>query len=118
MMENPYTSFAPVGIKVTSGHAEARELLMTAMKPAPAKTIISELARLRQLTIARNSSQEDLRLVAAIYAEELSMFPADATIATLRAWPRKNKFWPTLAELLPEIRNACPWRMMLAEALP
>lgn len=115
--DNPFTTFKMVGIRLESGHTAARELLTAAMRPAPQKMLAQELSRLRVLTVARNMGQEDLKALVSIYLEELAAYPADATIATLRAWPRENKFWPTLAELIAKIRECCEWRVMLARAL-
>lgn len=87
------------------------------MTPAPQKAIAAELAKLRMLTISRNASENDLRATALAYLEALSEYPGDAVIATLRQWPHKSRFWPTLSELVDGIWSACQFRKMINDAL-
>jgi hypothetical protein len=80
--------------------AEAIQVATEALKPAPISIVIAELTRLRMLTASRDQSTNDLEFLFAIYADELKQFPCDAIKTVLREWPRRNRFWPTVAEII------------------
>lgn len=97
--------------------AEAIGTIEAALMPAPAKQIVAELTRLRQLTISRDRSTVDLELLLAAYADELRQYPGDAVTVVLREWPRSHRFWPSLAELVELLEPIVTPRRELLNAL-
>lgn len=97
--------------------AEAIGTIEAALIPAPAKQIVAELTRLRQLTISRDRSTVDLELLLAAYADELRQYPGDAVTVVLREWPRSHRFWPSLAELVELLEPIVRPRRELLNAL-
>lgn len=88
-----------------------------AFTPAPKSVIGSELTRLRLLTKARAESQDDTRLMAAAYAQEMSAYPADCVVWACRKWARTEKWWPAWSELKALLDRAVAERKALREVL-
>jgi hypothetical protein len=87
------------------------------LAPAGEAFVISELGRLRALTVSRDVGQ-DLALVFAAYADELTRYPADAVREVLRSWPKSGgKFWPSMAELEERLNVLVAPRQALRDAL-
>jgi len=86
------------------------------LRPIDERAVIVELGRLRSLTVSRDVGQ-DLTLVFAAYADELRRYPPDAVREVLRDWPRHNRFWPAVAELIERIKPLVEPRQSLREAL-
>jgi hypothetical protein len=92
----------------------AIELAEQMLRPAGEEILITELGRLRAMTVSRDVGQ-DLAMLFAIYADELRDYPADAIRDVLRAWPRAERFWPSAAELRERLdRLVKPRRALLA----
>lgn len=102
---------------VDGGLCLARECVEAAFQPMPVEDLVSELARLRTLTISRNMDGEDMTAMLSAYADALSCHPADCVRSVLRGWGRSNKFWPALAELENAIGAACSERRMIGRAV-
>jgi len=75
--------------------------------------LVQEVTRCLAVTVARERDQADLKAMLAVMAEELAEFPADVLRAELRSWARREKWWPTLAEL----RERCERAMRLRKSL-
>lgn len=95
----------------------AIEIAEAALRPATPQKILAELTRLRALTVSRDQATLDLELIAAAYTDELSRYPADAVVEVLRDWPRSNRFWPSMAELVGPLDRMTAPRKALWEAL-
>jgi len=93
------------------------DVIRIACTAAPRGEVLRALALMRSSTIARPSAETDTVLILAAYADELDEFPGDAVLAAIRAWPRNNKFWPALAELIETIGPFWEQRRWLAEAI-
>lgn len=92
----------------------AIELAEQMLRPAGEEILITELGRLRAMTVSRDVGQ-DLAMLFAIYADELRDYPADAIRGVMRAWPRGERFWPSAAELRERLdRLVKPRRALLA----
>ncbi len=119
--DDPQTTCELVGYSVYAERdeaiREAREVLEASMLPAPREVIIKELVRMRALSAVRASDTDDVAMILSAYAEALAEYPADATVAALRWWPRRNKWWPALAEIEQAIADRCIERQMLDKAL-
>ena len=72
-----------------------------------------ELARLKVLTVARATGQDDLVAQIAIYAEELTEYPIDVVRESCRWWAAREKWFPSWTEL----RDACEERVMKRRAI-
>src|SRR6185369_3447438 len=96
---------------------QARELVAVAMRPAPAKTIAAELARLVAVTKSRADSEDDQTLRFAAFREELAEFPRDVIASALRKIARRETFFPSLAEIRDQCQREFAHRQHLASAL-
>jgi len=104
----------------TPDDERAAEVVAHALRPAPPEMIVKELYRLRCVTAGRRGeSAEDLELTAAVWIEELSCYPADICVTTLREWPRRQsgKWWPTWHELVRILDARFSYRRSIAQAL-
>lgn len=82
------------------------------MAPAPAETILKELARLELMIVPRKDGGDD-NARRSVYADALRAYPADAAVLALRSvW----KFWPAWAELQERVERLCHRRRRLLEA--
>ena len=75
-----------------------------------------ELTKCLLVTKSRAKPDEDITLFVAAMTEELSAYPLDLVASSLREWSRKEKFWPSLAEILGPIKREMGWRMSLEKA--
>ncbi len=87
-----------------------------ALLPATEGEIVRELGRLRALTVSRDIGS-DVSLVFAAYTQELRQYPAEAIRDVLRSWPRTQRFWPSMAELIERLDRLVKPRRALREAL-
>lgn len=87
-----------------------------ALWPATEAEIVNELGRLRALTVSRDIGS-DLSLVFAAYTAELRKYPAETIRDVLRSWPRTQRFWPSMAELIERLDRLVKPRRALHEAL-
>jgi hypothetical protein len=87
-----------------------------ALRPASEQVIVAELGRLRALTVSRDIGQ-DLTLVFAAYTSELLKYPPDAIRRVLRAWPKTQRFWPSMSELVQGLDRLVRPRHALRNAL-
>jgi hypothetical protein len=65
----------------------------------PPEIVSRELLALHLMTASRERSQEDFNLIIQFYADLLTGYPAHIVVAVCRHWTRREKFWPTSAEL-------------------
>lgn len=82
-------------------------------RPASHPELVQEITRCLLLTRAAKQDQQDQALRLAALAQELKAFPADVVIAAMRQWARREKWWPTLADL----RDACQHAMRVRRSL-
>ncbi len=94
----------------------ARSIATEMLRPAHPKLILKELARLRMLTVSRDIGA-DVELLLAAYTAELRDYPADIITEALRAWPKTQRFWPSLAELTERLNRLLRPRRALNQAL-
>ena len=88
-----------------------------ASAPAPREFVVKELARLRMSTKARPEAEDDLSMMAAVYADALRVYPADIVADACRKWARMEKWWPSLSELIDMADFRMRKRARLAELL-
>ena len=96
--------------------AEAIDIAEASLLPMSKREVLAELARVRAMTVSRDISM-DLQLVLAAYADELMKYPADAVREVLRGWPRYEKFWPSMSELIARLNRLVASRHALLEGL-
>ncbi len=95
---------------------QAIAIAEAALWPATEEEIVRELGRLRALTVSRDIGN-DLSLVFAAYTHELRQYPAEAIRDVLRSWPRTQRFWPSMAELIERLDRLVKPRRVLRDAL-
>lgn len=91
-------------------------ILDTALGPAPRKDLARELTRLRMLTKVKERGTVDAELEVLVWLDELSRYPGDVAIETLREWPRQPQgmWWPSWHEMEERLRRkAAPRRAMV-----
>jgi hypothetical protein len=96
---------------------EARRRLAPFLEPAPREELMRELMRLRIRTRSKNPGTDDLAAIAAVYADDLARFPARAALEALEFWGTHKDFWPSMRELLEEVKKRCRDELALAQAL-
>ncbi len=82
-------------------------------RPAAHAELVQEITRCLMLTRAARQDRQDQTLRLAALTQELKAFPGDVVIAALRQWARKERWWPTLAELRDDCRQAMRVRRSL-----
>jgi hypothetical protein len=97
--------------------SRAADLVWWTLAPADARMILGEIARLRAMTKARAESNTDLEMLAHVYAEELANYPPDVIRAACRGWARREKWWPSWAELKDCLDRAVRRRQALWDTL-
>lgn len=78
--------------------------------PAERREVIKALTKVRALTAARSADTTDLAVVFAAMADELAHHPGDLVLAALAEWPRREKWWPSLREIVELMRRLDPTR--------
>jgi hypothetical protein len=74
--------------------------------PEHERRIVSELARTLAVTIGRARQGIDDDVALDTMTDELARFPVDCVVRALASWRRNDKWRPSLAELLGDVR----WR--------
>lgn len=95
----------------------ALEVLMPAMEPATADMVKRELVRLRMSCVPHNEAEDEAATRLQILGEECRNWPPDILRGALRGWARREKFFPTLAELRAELQRHSRCRRTLVAAL-
>jgi uncharacterized protein YdaU (DUF1376 family) len=109
--------FELVGVIDEAELAAGRAIVAAALQPSAEAVVARELTRLRFATASREFNTADMAMIAAVYAETLSTYPEDIVVKICRDWPRRQKFWPALAELVEPAERLLVERRSLAEAL-
>lgn len=95
----------------------SQSLVEVGLKPSDRRVVVSELARLRVVTKAKAENDTNLEMLAQVYTEEMECYPPDIVRGACRAWGRREKWWPSWAELKHELDRAMKRRKALAYAL-
>ena len=78
---------------------------------------MTELMRLA--TVARMPNDVALKPMLAIYADDLTEYPADVLSEACVQWRRTQRFWPTISELIeimePRMRQHRRWMLRHAQ---
>lgn len=110
-----------VGWRLTGdpGAAAATAAMQLApfLQPMPANLLRQEIARLCASVITRNEHVDDVAMRLQVIAEECEDWPEDIARAALRGWARREKFFPSLAELRDELQRHGRMRRSLAAAI-
>lgn len=115
---DPQRNFELLGYELDDGFdeddgRESLRLLEMLNARAVLKDCQNELARLKMLTAARTTGQDDLVAQIAIYAEELTEYSIDVVRDACRAWAKHERWFPAWADL----RTACEERVMKRRAI-
>ena len=100
-------------------HAGAVRSIQSALAGADAQLVSQEIARLWLATKHREQDGGDLKMMGAVYAEEMKRYPSDVVVAVCRGWIRKpnGKFWPSLSEMVEEADRLTEPRELLLSTL-
>jgi hypothetical protein len=96
---------------------QARATAAQALRPAGKFAVLSELGGLRVLTLSRGVSPEDDRLAMQLFADALASYPEDIIAIACRSWAMREKFWPSLSELVKIADPLLAERKWIANAL-
>jgi hypothetical protein len=72
------------------------------------RRIRGALAECRLRTTSRGEGEDDTKARMEIYARDLRQYATPRVLAVLGDWPRRNKFFPTWAELVDELTRPLP----------
>lgn len=92
-------------------------ILGAALIPADPAFVLRELARLRASTKARAEPDDEVAMRFQVLAEVCQDFPPDVVRHALRAWAKRELFFPSLAELLDELQRASKRRRALLDCV-
>lgn len=96
---------------------EGERLLGYAMAPASVQVIQEALARLRAGTKARSEAVGDLAMTMQVLAEECAEYPPDVVRSACRRWMRRERWFPSVAELRDEMQRLARHREMIERAI-
>lgn len=82
-----------------------RPLVERINAPAGPKMVNGAAARCLAVTKSRATDGTDLRMMLAVFADELAEFPEDVVATAFRKWARREKWWPSLAEILDQCQR-------------
>ncbi len=88
-----------------------------AADPEHERLIVSELARTLAVTIGRARQGVDDDVALDTMTDELARFPVDCVARALGSWRRNDKWRPSLAELLADVRWRAAPRMAALRAI-
>jgi hypothetical protein len=84
--------------------ANAIAYLHSVCQPAGRRETLEWLAELKLLTRTRSMTDKELGLTFASLADRLADFPGEVVFTVLKRWPEKSKWFPTLNEILEDIK--------------
>lgn len=96
---------------------EAIDLLSQSMPETTRDFAITELVRCFSVTASKDDEPFQLKAQLAALADELIRFPADAVKGACRDWANKNKWRPTLFDLVESCERRSQVRMKTMQAL-
>ena len=85
--------------------------------PEHERLIVSELARTLAVTVGRARQGIDDDVALDTMTDELARFPVDGVVRALASWRRNDKWRPSLAELLGDVRWRAAPRLAALRAL-
>lgn len=116
------SDFEVTGYRLTGPIPAQKLAVLTAWtermtEPCGREAISREALRCLSLTKSRERDAADLQLFAAALADELAEFPIDVATTAFRKWARREKWWPSLAEIREPCLREMRWRRSLKIAL-
>lgn len=98
-----------------------RVLLMATLaamdRSSTASLVAREASRCLSLTASRPREATDMAMMAAALTDEMVRFSPDVVVTVFRQWSRREKWWPTLAELIEECHRLTSTRRSLGQIL-
>lgn len=100
---------------------ETRVLLMATLaamdRSSTAGLVAKEASRCLSLTASRPREATDMAMMAAALTDEMVRFSPDVVVTVFRQWSRREKWWPTLSELVEECHKLTSTRRALGQIL-
>jgi hypothetical protein len=109
-----YRALAPIPSHLAE---PLRTALAELMKPCGREVVARAAARYLPATKFREGTRADMLAMIAVYGDELHTFPEDVIVTAFRRWARREKWWPSLAEIIEECSFLHRWRPALERAL-
>ena len=85
--------------------------------PVTSEVTRQEIARLKASCVMRDFSEDDLTMTYTVIGEECAAWPPDVVREALRGWAKREKFFPSLAEVRAELQRHGRARQSLKNAL-
>lgn len=114
--EYDLTGFRVTGQLTSTEREEIRSLSRALTRPSDRDQVTQELTKCLLVTKSRAKPDEDMTMFVAAMTDELAKYPLDLVASSLREWSSKEKFWPSLAEILAPIKREMGWRLSLETA--
>lgn len=90
---------------------DSLDRLTDLLSPASDDVVIRSLLKCHSLTAKKDQDGINADIMIEAYAEELREFPADVVERVLGNWPKANKWFPTLAEIYPDLLQGVAYRV-------
>ncbi len=97
--------------------AAARAILDEANALCPKPVAAKAVAVLKARTKSRAEQGDDLKLLIAVFSDDLQRYPADVVIAACRAWGENEMWFPSWSELKGVCESKFQRRRALQEIL-
>jgi hypothetical protein len=89
------------------------EIVEWICRPATPESVVAAATRCLTVTKAHAHDQTDIQAMLGIFADELQRFPEDVVVSAFRKFARREKFWPSFAEILDDCQRMARWRYSL-----
>jgi hypothetical protein len=92
-------------------------LVLAACRPSDPVYVNRELARVKAGTVGRNLDGVDVEAWLVVLGDELEQYPPDVVRCACRKWLRREKWTPSVAELVDECERLVRSRRLMEIAL-
>lgn len=89
---------------------EAARQTARMLEAAPRDVVLAKLAELWALTKQRGTDADDMKLMLGAFGSRLMEYPEDVVREACDRWGRREKWWPSWAELKAECDQLVKWR--------
>jgi hypothetical protein len=81
--------------------------------PTDEAATVAAVTRCLTVTKAREVNETDTEMMLGVFIDELRVFPRDVVITAFRKWAMREKWWPSLAEIIDDCQRMARWRFSL-----
>jgi hypothetical protein len=112
-----WTRFHLIGQPSDDEWAAIDEIVEHICRPGTPEAAIVAATRCLTVTKAHAHDETDMQMLLGIFADELQHFPEDVVVSAFRKFAKREKFWPSLAEILDDCQRLSRWRYSLKAIL-